>query len=87
LLVVLFVVSLTAVTASAACRGGGHHGWHHFHNLHDHRHHGHHDHYYGGVCTTGTMNGLYDLATLVWNWIYMPGVVAEQPVVVEQPSR
>lgn len=33
----------------------------------------------------GNYEWVYNPATLVWDWTYMPGVVAEQPVVEEQP--
>jgi hypothetical protein len=96
LLAVFFVASVTTVGVSAAPQHEGHHGGHghgghghgghghgghNFHNWHEHRHHGHHDHYYGGTYYPD-YEWVYNPATLVWDWTYIPGIVVEQPVEV-----
>ncbi len=56
-------------------------GEHHFRNWHESRHHGSHDHYYGGTYYPN-YEWVYNPATLVWDWTYLP-VAVEQPVVTQ----
>jgi len=71
----------TVNTSKGEHRGQGDH---HFRNLHERRHHGSHDHYYGGTYYPD-YEWVYNPATLVWDWTYLPVAVEQQPIVVEQP--
>jgi hypothetical protein len=55
-----------------------------FHRWHDHKHHHHYDHYYDhyydGIYYPD-YEWIYNLATLVWDWIYIPGPMEVQPAV------
>ena len=75
-------MTATVVSAVEGMRDhrGSNHGEHNFRNWHKHRHH---DHYYGGTYCPD-YEWVYNPATLVWNYTYLP-VVVEQPVVT-QPS-
>ncbi len=62
-------------------------GEHHFNNWHEHRHHHLHDHYYGGVYYPD-YEWVYNPTTLMWNWIYVPVVIEQQPIeVVTTPEQ